>query len=251
MNLFSSAEAPSPQRGPIASELSRVSLRIVSCTRCPRLVEYREQVARTKRKSLEHWHYWGRPVPGYGDPLARLVIVGLAPAAHGANRTGRMFTGDASAQFLTKTLYQTGFASQPTSEHSQDGLQLIDAYLTAALRCAPPGNLPTAGELRNCSPYLGEELRALSNKQVLLALGRIAFSACSEFLRQEYDIGSNFPFKHGAFYHFGEGIPNLAVSYHPSPHNTLTGRLKPESFLEVFEQTRQRLGKSVSRPSAP
>src|SRR2546422_10419421 len=149
---------------PVSSDsLERVASEVVACRRCPRLVRYREQVAREKRAAFRDWEYWGRPVPGFGDPDARLVIVGLAPAAHGGNRTGRIFTGDRSGDWLFAALYGAGFANQPTSEHRDDGLRLTDAYVTAVVHCAPPGNRPTIEERDNCTPYLERELRLLEN----------------------------------------------------------------------------------------
>ncbi|MSQ11630.1 MAG: uracil-DNA glycosylase [Dehalococcoidia bacterium] len=157
--------------------LETLNSQIVACRRCPRLVAYRQRVARTRKPQYQHWEYWGRPLPGFGDPAARLLIVGLAPAGHGGNRTGRVFTGDPSAAFLMRALHEAGFANQPTSEHREDGLRLRDAYIAAAVRCAPPENRPTSKEERNCLPYLVQELTLLPNVRVVLALGGIAFSA--------------------------------------------------------------------------
>lgn len=221
-----------------AVRLSRLSRIIVECTKCPRLVEYRHEVARTKRKAFADWEYWGRPVPGFGDPQARLVIVGLAPAAHGGNRTGRVFTGDPSAAFLMRGLYEAGFASQPTSERRDDGLRLLDSYITAAVRCAPPGNRPTLQEVRNCAPYLWEELDILRPRAVL-TLGRLAFDACLKYIRQRFSVPARgIKFRHGAVYRLHSDAPVLFVSYHPSPRNTQTGLLSRDSFLELLKRLR-------------
>ena len=235
------AQVASLHAGQVLHTLESLAKRIIACQRCPRLVEHRAQVSRAKKKGFESWDYWGRPLPGFGDPAARLAIIGLAPAAHGGNRTGRLFTGDASARFLVSALHETGFANQPTSEHRDDGLQLTDAYLTAAARCCPPNDKPTTQELANCSEYLAAELRALPNTRIVLALGRIAFAAYLSFLAKEAAIKTALPFKHGAFYQFGEGVPVLCVSYHPSPRNTLTGRLRRQDFLALLRKVRRAL----------
>src|ERR1700679_2222901 len=155
--------------------LTVLNREVIACTRCPRLVAYREQIARDKRRAYREWEYWGKPVPGFGDPHARVLILGLAPGAHGSNRTGRMFTGDESGNWLYRVLHRTGFASQPTSVSRADGLTLHDAYITAAARCAPPGNKPLPEELRNCRPFLEREIDALGEVKVVVALGKIAF----------------------------------------------------------------------------
>ncbi len=205
------------------------------------MVAYRERVAREKRKAYQSWSYWGRPVPGFGDPLAQLVIVGLAPAAHGGNRTGRVFTGDPSAAFLMTGLYSAGFANQPTSESIDDGLELDGAYITAAVRCAPPGNRPSAKEISNCVPYLFAELDSVK-PEAILALGRLAFDATMRYLSERHDVSrKEASFRHGAAYEFGPGSPALYVSYHPSPRNTNTGLMTRESFQSVIDQVAARL----------
>ncbi len=209
---------------------------IVACEACPRLVAYRQEVARTKRRAFRGWEYWGRPVPGFGDRKARLLIVGLAPAAHGANRTGRMFTGDSSGDTLTAALYRAGFANQPTSKHRDDGLELHDAFLTAVVRCAPPKNRPTRQEQLNCRGFLARELELLPSVQVVLALGRIAFDGYLRLLRERGARVPRLPFRHGACYEFELPLPTLVVSYHPSRQNTQTGRLTEAMLDEVFEQ---------------
>jgi len=208
---------------------------------CPRLVRYREAVARTKRASFRAWTYWGRPVPGFGDPHARMLIVGLAPAAHGGNRTGRVFTGDRSGAWLYRALYRAGFASQPIAVSRDDGLRLRDAYITAAVRCAPPGNRPTPAEFRRCRPYLEGEIRLLSQVRVVVALGRVAMDA---FLRAWEANGHELPrprpsFRHGSAW----SLPpiELLASYHPSQRNTSTRRLTEPMFDAIFEDARDRL----------
>jgi uracil-DNA glycosylase family 4 len=214
---------------------------IVACEACPRLVAYRQEVARMKRRAFQDWEYWGRPVPGFGDRKARLLILGLAPGAHGANRTGRMFTGDSSGDTLTAALRRAGFANQPTSRHRDDGLELHDAFLTAVVRCAPPNNRPTRQEQINCRGYLARELELLSSVRVVLALGRIAFEGYLALLyNRDVDV-PRLPFRHGACYEFEPPLPTLVVSYHPSRQNTQTGRLTQAMLDEVFEWIRNLL----------
>jgi uracil-DNA glycosylase family 4 len=215
---------------------------VITCRACPRLVAWREEVARTRRRAYRDWEYWGRPVPGFGDPRARLLIVGLAPGAHGANRTGRMFTGDGSGDTLFAALHRTGFANQPTSRQREDGLRLADAYLAAVVRCVPPGNKPAAGEIANCRPFLNREWGLLAQARVVLALGQIAFNGCLRLLRdQGYDL-PRLKFGHGVHYPLepvdARGPIHLLASYHPSRQNTQTGRLTPEMLDEVFALAR-------------
>ena len=210
---------------------------IVACRACPRLVEWREQVAREKRAAYRDWEYWGRPVPGFGDPGARLVIVGLAPAAHGANRTGRVFTGDRSGDWLFGALHRAGFANQPTAEHRDDGLELLDAYVLAAVRCPPPKNRPTTEERDQCRPYLERELALLPNRRVLLALGGWALGV----LASVEDLRPRPKFGHGAEFDLGDG-GTLLCSYHPSQQNTFTGRLTQPMFDAVFTRARELVG---------
>lgn len=210
---------------------------MVACRRCPRLVAHRERVAQEKVRRYRDDEYWGKPIPGFGDPNARLLIVGLAPAAHGGNRTGRMFTGDRSGDFLYRALHRAGFANQPWSRRRDDGLALYDCYITAAVRCAPPGNKPIPNELATCRPYLVEEIRLLRHVRVIVALGRIAFDA---FLKAWVDVGRPLPiprpaFGHGAMVKLPEGVWLLA-SYHPSQQNTQTGRLTPAMFQRIFDR---------------
>lgn len=218
---------------------------VVHCRKCPRLVRYRETVAREKRAAFRDWEYWGKPVPGFGDPHAQLMILGLAPAAHGANRTGRMFTGDRSGDFLYQALYRTGFASQPTSKNRNDGLELRDAYITAAVRCAPPANKPLPTELANCRPYFERELELL-RPRAILALGGIAMRAYLGHLKGCGVIASlaAFPFRHGASYEPGAKLPRLFASYHPSQQNTFTGKLTEKMLESVLTDIRTFLPRS-------
>jgi uracil-DNA glycosylase family 4 len=210
---------------------------IVACRKCPRLVRYREEVARVKRRAFRDQVYWGRPVPGFGDPHAKLFILGLAPAAHGANRTGRVFTGDRSGDFLYRELWRAGFASQPESRQRDDGLKLTDAYISATIRCAPPENKPLPEEIRNCTPYLETELEILRPRAVL-ALGRIAFDTYLRILKQRgaIDRKSKFLFSHGACVPLPNPLPRLYASYHPSQQNTQTGRLTAAMMARVLRQ---------------
>jgi uracil-DNA glycosylase len=206
-------------------------------------VEYREHVARTKRRAYLDWEYWGRPVPGFGDPKARLLLIGLAPAAHGGNRTGRIFTGDSSGDFLYRALYESGFASQATSVSRDDGMKLHDVYISASVRCAPPANKPTPDEFRNCRPYLERELALLTNLRVVVALGRLAFDIYLAILRSEGKIArrSAFTFAHCSECQTGPGQPLLIGSYHPSQQNTFTGKLTPAMMRSMFRKVRQRI----------
>jgi len=217
---------------------------IVACEQCPRLRRYCEEVARVKRRAFREWEYWGKPLPGFGDPEASVLIVGLAPAAHGGNRTGRMFTGDRSGDWLYRALYQTGFASQPESRSRDDGMKLEGAYITAAARCAPPGNKPLPGEIRNCRPYLERELELLRNLRAVVALGRIAFDAYLDVLKDRGAIASRaaFAFGHDREFRIPGGLPVLISSYHPSQQNTSTGKLTEKMLLDVFRRARRAAG---------
>jgi uracil-DNA glycosylase len=225
--------------------LLQINEEVVACRKCPRLVRYREAVAREKRRAFRDWDYWGKPVPGFGDPKARLMILGLAPAAHGANRTGRMFTGDRSGDFLYKAMYGAGFASQPTSSHIGDGLALKDAYISATARCAPPANKPLPSELANCQPYFVREMEVLRPK-VVLVLGGIALRSYLEVLKQQRHIISfaAFPFSHGAVHKLPHPLPRLVASYHPSQQNTFTGKLTDRMLLKIFRDIRKYLDRS-------
>lgn len=216
--------------------LDRIAADIADCRQCPRLVAWREKTAQEKRAAYREVTYWGRPVPGFGDPAARLVVVGLAPAAHGANRTGRMFTGDRSGDWLYRAMFQTGFANQAASIAPDDGLRLIDAFVTSFVRCAPPANKPTTRERDACRKWLDAELDELDRVQVVMALGGLAFDQTLRVLR---DRGARVPvpkpkFAHGVEVPLGGGQPILVGSYHPSQQNTFTGRLTEEMLRTVF-----------------
>lgn len=215
---------------------------IIRCRRCPRLVAYREMIARTKRRQYQDCTYWGRPLAGFGDHRARLYVVGLAPAAHGGNRTGRIFTGDRSGDWLFEALHRYGFANQPTSQHRDDGLRLSDCYIGASVRCAPPDNKPSLQEFANCRSYLVEELRALGDVRVAIALGQIAFGQYLKVCRVNGLLppGPALRFGHGASYDLPWGVTLLA-SYHPSQQNTFTGRLTKPMFHQVFARARSLL----------
>ncbi len=217
--------------------LSNLNREVISCTRCPRLVIYREQVAREKRRAYRDCQYWGRPVPGFGDPNARVIVLGLAPGAHGSNRTGRPFTGDASGKFMYPVLHETGFASQPCVTDRNDGLVLRDLFITAAARCAPPGNKPLPTELANCAPYLQRELEGLHNAKLIVALGKIAFEAYLNYLKRLGKLVSrkSYLFQHGAKYLMPDGR-SLLASYHPSNQNTQTGKLTRPMFVRIFQE---------------
>jgi len=219
---------------------------IIDCRRCPRLVNYREEVARTKVRRFRDWDYWGRPVPSLGPLNARLLVIGLAPAAHGGNRTGRIFTGDRSGDWLYRALHNFGFANQPTSTHRGDGLKLIDSYITAAIHCAPPDNKPLPSEFENCRPYLLDELQRLKNVRVVVALGLIAFKAYFTARKQLGWANPSPlpPFGHGLSCSLADGITVIS-SYHPSQQNTQTGKLTVEMFDEVFRKARKRVDKQI------
>lgn len=220
------------------TNLEQLAAQIVTCERCPRLREYCAEVGRTRVRRYRDQEYWARPVPGFGDPDARLLILGLAPGAHGANRTGRMFTGDDSGNWLYSALFETGFANQPRAVSRDDGLRLTGAYVANVARCAPPDNKPTAAEIAACLPFLESELDMLRSVRVVLALGRIAFESYVRLRRaQGYDLGRP-AFRHGAEYHV-PGLPVLLCSYHPSRQNTNTGVLTPVMWRTVFVRARE------------
>jgi uracil-DNA glycosylase family 4 len=223
--------------------LKALNAAIVACERCPRLRSYCAEVARTRRRAFADVEYWGRPVPSFGDEDARVLVVGLAPGAHGSNRTGRPFTGDGSGDFLFPTLYETGFASQPKAVSRDDGMKLTGVWINSVVRCAPPANKPTPEELRTCAPWLDEEIRLLKNLRVVICLGKIAFDG---FLAHQLRAGqiaarTGFTFRHGAEYALPGGFI-LMASYHPSLQNTNTGKLTRPMFLEIFRRARQLAG---------
>lgn len=223
-----------------STELRVLNEEIVACRKCSRLVKYREKVAREKRRAYREWEYWGKPVPGFGDAKAQLLVLGLAPAAHGANRTGRMFTGDRSGDFLYAALHKAGFANQPTSLHRSDGLQLTNAYITATCRCAPPDNKPLPREILNCRNYLEREIEILKPRAIL-ALGKIAWDGYLDILKQRGVIASRalYKFAHGAEAEIAPGTPRLYGVYHPSQQNTQTGRVTPAMYAKVLANIRR------------
>jgi uracil-DNA glycosylase family 4 len=226
------------------SALQVLQEEVVNCGICPRLVAHREEVARVKRRAYRDCDYWGKAVPSFGPPQARLLIIGLAPGAHGSNRTGRMFTGDMSGNILYRVLHQEGFASQPHSVSRDDGQRLKDAYITAVARCAPPGNKPSREEIANCLSYLERELDLLKNVKVVVALGRVAFDNYLGILQKRGVIGrrSAFVFGHNCMFETAAGQPVLISSYHPSQQNTSTGKLTEEMLAAVFRRARKILG---------
>jgi uracil-DNA glycosylase family 4 len=221
--------------------LTVLNREVVACTLCPRLVAYREQIARDKRRAYRDWEYWGKPVPGFGDPNARVLILALAPGAHGSNRTGRPFTGDSSGNFMYPVLYEAGFANQSTATRRDDGLILTNLYITASARCAPPNNKPTPQELANCSSFLDREIAGLSKVKIVVALGKIGFDAYLNYLKR---IGlpvskKEYVFRHGAIYAMPDG-KILMSSYHPSNQNTQTGKLTRAMFVKFFLEVARR-----------
>ena len=232
------------------SPLASIHQQIIACTRCERLRSYCARIARDRKAAHRDEIYWGRPVPGFGDPLARVLIIGLAPAAHGANRTGRVFTGDGaggSGDFLMRAMHASGFATLPTSRHPEDGLALRDAFIAAAVRCAPPDNKPTPAEIAACHAHLVAEADALPRARIIVALGRIAFNAAWRLLAGRGVIVRPRPaFAHNAAYTASDGYTVIA-SYHPSRQNTNTGKLTAEMMAAVFERARRILGRSVDR----
>lgn len=223
--------------------LRKLQQEVIACQRCPRLIRHCRKVAREKRRAYRKFEYWGRPLPSFGDPKARLLILGLAPAAHGGNRTGRMFTGDRSGDFLYAALYRSGFANQPYSTHRGDGLALRDAYITAVVRCAPPANKPTPQEQARCRRFLEGELELLPNVRAVVALGKIAFDSYLRLLRDSGHIPSRAPYRfaHGAQYALPPPLPALFASYHPSQQNTFTGKLTPKMLDALFRRVRKLL----------
>lgn len=219
--------------------LTILNEQVVECRKCARLVRYRETVARAKRRQYLNWTYWGRPVPGFGDGRAQLYILGLAPAAHGGNRTGRIFTGDRSGDWLYEALHRYGFANQPTSTDRDDGLRLTNCYIAASVRCAPPDNKPLPEEFANCRPYVIQELEYLTTVRVVIALGKVAFDQYLKACRDR-NLPSPRPmpqFKHGALFHLAGGVALLG-SFHPSQQNTFTGKLTKPMFHSVFRRAR-------------
>jgi uracil-DNA glycosylase family 4 len=219
--------------------LLRLNQEIVKCRKCKRLVTFRKKIATEKRKQFVNEIYWGKPINGFGDSNAQLLMIGLAPAAHGGNRTGRVFTGDKSADFLFKCLYQAKLANQPTSNYRNDGLKLHNLYLTVALKCVPPGDKPTPLELKTCSRFFKSEINLLSKVNIIVALGKIAFDACLNFYKENYPIkNKNFIFSHGAKYK----LPDRKIligSYHPSPRNVNTGRIDIKNMVKLLKEVKK------------
>ncbi len=223
--------------------LSKLNYSIIDCRKCERLVNFREKIAIEKRKQYLHEDYWGRPITGYGDEKAKLLMVGLAPAAHGGNRTGRVFTGDRSADFLFKCLFEAGFCNQSISINKSDGLILKNLYLTTALKCVPPGDKPTSLELKTCFKFFNQEINLLKNITTILALGKIAYDACINYYKQQYDIkNKDFIFSHGS----KNKLPDNKVligSYHPSPRNVNTGRINKIKMVNLLRKVKKELDK--------
>ena len=228
---------------PSPASLEALNERIVSCELCPRLRMHCTEVARVRRRAYADWEYWGRPVPSFGDPQARVLALGLAPGAHGSNRTGRPFTGDGSGDFLYPVLHEAGFASLPKAASRNDGMRLSDLWITSVVRCAPPANKPTPEELRNCAPWLDQELRLLANLRVVVCLGRIAFDGLLTHQQRAGHLSSRsgFVFGHGAEVTLPSGLIAIA-SYHPSLQNTNTGKLTRPMLLAIFKRARQLSG---------
>tara|TARA_B100000287_G_scaffold239481_1_gene225186 strand:+ start:296 stop:967 length:672 start_codon:yes stop_codon:yes gene_type:complete len=214
--------------------------KVIKCRQCIRLVNFREKIAIEKRKSYADWEYWGKPVPGYGTETAKIMILGLAPAAHGGNRTGRVFTGDKSAEFLFKCLYHVGLSNQPNSEHRNDGLKL-NGYITAAVKCVPPGDKPTAEEKENCEKFLDAEFEILKNIKIVLGLGKIGFDSCLKYIRKQYPLKmKDYKFGHGVRYEMPNDII-LYGAFHPSPRNVNTGRLNFDMMVKFLNQIKDEL----------
>lgn len=226
-----------------ARELKKLQAEIFASNACPRLIKYCDKVAQKRRAMYRDQQYWGKALPSFGDPDAELLIIGLAPAAHGGNRTGRMFTGDRSGDFLFRALHEAGFASQPVSFHRNDGLKLSNCYITTIVRWAPPQNKPTPGEIRRCLPFLKKELELLDRVKIVLVLGRVAYDAYLRVARQQAELPpkSHMPFCHGAAYELHGSLPRMHCSYHPSQHNTQTGRLTQGMFQQVFSDIQEYL----------
>jgi uracil-DNA glycosylase family 4 len=214
------------------NELEKINKKIICCKKCPRLVHYISFIAKTKVKRFSDQKYWGKPLTGFGDPKARLLLIGLAPAAHGGNRTGRMFTGDSSGDWLAKVLYENSFSTKPSSQRIGDGFELVDTYVTASIRCAPPQNKPLKEEIENCSDYLKTELKLLGNVKVIICLGKIAFDSCCKLLHVK-----GIKFAHGKS--FTQQNYTIICSYHPSRQNTQTGRLTWAQWSQIFSRARK------------
>lgn len=238
-------KSPLPDQHPLikSGPMSSLYKSLILCEACPRIVDFRTKVAQSKRKQFMDWTYWGKPIPGYGNPDAELLIVGLAPAAHGGNRTARVFTGDKSAEFLVNCLHMEGIANQPFSESLDDGLVLNNAFMTPILKCVPPQDKPTAQELQNCAHFFSSEMDFLKNIKVILALGKIGFDGCLKYFRKDFDIKfKDFQFRHNRPYELPNG-KILWGSYHPSPRNVNTGRINVEMMTSLIKEIKKYLEK--------
>jgi uracil-DNA glycosylase len=219
-------------------DIDTLNSTILSCRKCPRLVDYRESVAKKKKRAYLDWTYWGKPVPAFGDIHGRILVVGLAPGPHGSNRTGRMFTGDSSGIFLYAALHKAGFANQAEAQSQGDGLKLEDMLISAVCRCVPPDNKPSLAEITNCVPYLAQEISMMENLQGFVALGHLAFENIVKIYRGWGEAGQHFEFKHASEYYLGSELPWLVASYHPSRQNTQTGRLTVKMFDEIWQKVK-------------
>ena len=232
---------PTPEKHPLiqSGPMAYLYRKVVSCEACPRIVDFRTKVASQKRKQFKDWTYWGKPIPGYGDSNAELLLVGLAPAAHGGNRTSRVFTGDKSADFLVRCLYLEGIANQPNSDSLDDGLVLQNAFMTPILKCVPPQDKPTAKELHNCADFFSAEMEILKQVKVILALGKIGFDGCLKYFRRDFNLKlKDYPFGHNKKY----VLPNGKIlwgSYHPSPRNVNTGRINVEMMTSLLKNVKK------------
>ena len=224
----------------MCAEIIALNKKIIKCNKCSRLVEFRKKIIRNKRKQFINQKYWGRPITGFGDINAKMLFVGLAPAAHGATRTGRVFTGDKSSEFLYKCLFKANISNISTSEHINDGLKLNNAFITTALKCVPPEDKPNKSELSNCFNFFEQEINELKNLKVIIALGKIAFDACIEFYKNNYDLKDKFKFVHGKNYRLPNNIV-LVGCYHPSPRNVNTGRINEKKMTSLFKNIKKKL----------
>ena len=224
----------------MCAEIIALNKKIIKCNKCSRLVEFRKKIIRNKRKQFINQKYWGRPITGFGDINAKMLFVGLAPAAHGATRTGRVFTGDKSSEFLYKCLFKANISNISTSEHINDGLKLNNAFITTALKCVPPEDKPNKSELSNCFNFFEQEINELKNLKVIIALGKIAFDACIEFYKNNYDLKDKFKFVHGKNYKLPNNII-LVGCYHPSPRNVNTGRINEKKMTNLFKNIKKKL----------
>ena len=234
---------PTPDQHPLiqSGPLSSLYQSVITCDRCPRIVDFRTKVAKEKRKQFRDWTYWGKPIPGYGDPKGELLLVGLAPAAHGGNRTARVFTGDNSEEFFVNCLHAEGLSNQPNSDALDDGLELKNTFMTPVLKCVPPQDKPTAAELQNCAPFFRKEMELLTQVKVILALGKIGFDGCLKYFRHDFDLKmKDYPFGHDKQYVLPNGMI-LWGCYHPSPRNVNTGRMNFKMMTQLLRKIKRTL----------